>query len=318
MLASLLATIEQGLGPSLATAGNIAFLIGLIMLAYVVLAPLIGIVVEWQADRIGMEREWIMHCDTCRKTTVVAGSVCEHCGQQLGIPWTVRLQHYFGHGSEPHWLRVARWFYMLVGIAGFALVTLAALGFTSAWSPQTNVEKLFVGLSMLTWGGLGWLLGRVVGIGTGGPVSRVRDAVFSMALIALLMITTALATAARPVEETIVARVTVDGQVAQLGTKATALAGYPLGFEYLYVEHAFAGFRHVTPLAIVGTQRIELPQGARQDHVSAFLWKHANGLGARGLAVRKRTDQFAVNQPGIYEIVLRGHEISIRQYAGSS
>jgi hypothetical protein len=96
------------------------------------------------------------------------------------------------------------------------------------------------------------------------------------------------------------------------------LAGYQLGFEYLYVEHAFAGFRHVTPLAIVGTQRIELPQGARQDHVSAFLWKHANGLGARGLAVRKRTDQFAVNQPGIYEIVLRGHEISIRQYAGSS
>ena len=46
MLASLLATIEQGLGPSLATAGNVAFLIGLAVLAYVVLAPLIGIVVE--------------------------------------------------------------------------------------------------------------------------------------------------------------------------------------------------------------------------------------------------------------------------------
>jgi len=315
MLASLLATIEQGLGPSLTSAGNIAFLIGLMVLAYVILAPLIGIAVEWQADRIGMEREWIMHCDACRKTTIVSGSECEHCGQQLGIPWTVRLQHYFGHGSEPHWLRVVRWLYMLIGITGFALVTLAALGFTSAWSPQTNVEKLFVGLSMLTWGGLGWLLGRVLGIGTGGPVARVRDAVFSMALIALLLITTALATAARPVEEIVVAQVRIDGQVAQLGSKATALAGYQLGFEYLYVEHAFAGFRHVTPLAIIGTQRIDLPLDGRRDDVAAFLWKHANDLGERGLAVRKRTDQFAVTESGIYEIVLRGHEISIRQFA---
>jgi len=318
MLSSLLATIEQGLGPSLATAGNVAFLIGLAVLAYVVLAPLIGVAVEWQADRIGMEREWIMHCDTCRKTTVVTGSACEHCGQSLGIPWTVRLQHYFGHGSEPHWLRVFRWFYMLIGIAGFALVTVAALGFTGAWSPQTNVEKLFVGLSMLTWGGLGWLLGRVLGIGTGGPISRVRDAVFSLALIAVLLITTALATAARPVEETVVARIKVDGQVAQFGSKATTLAGYQLGFEYLYVEHAFAGFRHVTPLAIIGTQRIDLPISERQNDIAAFLWKHANELTARGLAVRKRTDQFAVTQSGIYEIVLRGHEISIRQYAPTS
>ncbi len=318
MLASLLATIEQGLGPSLSTAGNVAFLVGLTVLAYVVLAPLIGVVVEWQADRIGMEREWIMHCDTCRKTTVVTGSACEHCGQSLGIPWTVRLQHYFGHGNEPHWLRVFRWFYMLIGIAGFFIVTLAALGFTGAWNPQTNIEKLFVGLSMLAWGGLGWLLGRVLGIGTGGPISRVRDAVFSLALIAVLLITTALATAARPVEETVVARISVDGQVAQFGGKATVLAGYQLGFEYLYVEHAFAGFHHVTPLAIIGTQRIDLPLDKRENDIAAFLWKHANGLTARGLAVRKRTDQFAVTQPGIYEIVLRGHEISIRHFANPS
>ncbi len=318
MLASLLATIEQGLGPSLASAGNITFLTGLAMLAYVVFAPLIGIVVEWQADRIGMEREWIMHCDTCRKTTVVSASACEHCGQKLGIPWTVRVQHYFGHGSEPHWLRVLRWFYMLLGIAAFALVTVTVLAVTGAWSPQTNVEKLFVGLSLLAWGGLGWLLGRVFGIGTGGPIARVRDAVFSLALIAVLLITTALATAARPVEETIVARVSVDGQVAQLGSEATVLAGYQLGFEYLYVEHAFAGFRHVIPLAVIGTQRIDLPISERQDDIAAFLWKHANALSARGLAVRKRTDQFAVTQSGIYEIVLRGHEISIRQYAASS
>jgi hypothetical protein len=318
MLASLLATIEQGLGPSLSSAGDIAFLIGLLMLAYVILAPVIGIVVEMQAARIRMQREWTMHCVSCRRITVVDGTQCSQCGQKLGIPWAVRLQHYFGHGGEPHWLRTTRWIYTLVGIGGFALITVTALGVTGAWSPQTNIEKLFVGLSLLTWAGLGWLLGRVLGIGTGGPIARVRDAVFSLALFALLLITTALATAARPVEETIIAQVRVEGQVAHLGTKATALAGYQLGFEYLYVEHAFAGFRHVTPLAIVGTQRIELPLTEPERDVAAFLWKHANGLGARGLAVRKRTDQFAVAESGTYEIVLRGHEISIRQYAPSS
>ena len=137
-------------------------------------------------------------------------------------------------------------------------------------------------------------------------------------MFSLLLATTALASAARPAEETLVARVTVDGQTAQFGTKATALAGYQLGIEYLYVEHAFAGFRHVTPLAIIGTQRIDLPLDARRDTVSSFLWKHATTLGPRGLAVRKRTDQFSVTRSGIYEIVLQGHEIRIREFSSAS
>ena len=315
MLSSLLRTIEQAFGPSLSSASDIAFVVGLLMLAYVMLAPALRVVVDIQAFRIGMEREWIMHCESCRRMTVVTGSRCEHCGHNLGIPWTVRVQHFFSLGSEPRWLQATRWIYTLIGVAAFALITVTVLGASGAWSPQNNVEKLFVGLSFLTWAGLGWLIGRVFGIGTGGPLSRVRDAIFSLALVALLLATTTLASAARPVEETIVAQVRVDGQVAQLGTKAIALVGYQLGFEYLLVEHAFAGFRRVTPLAIVGAQRIELPLTERQSDVVEFLWKHANTLTARGLAVRKRTDQFVIVESGIYEIVLRGDEISIRQYA---
>ena len=318
MLSSLLRTIEQGFGPLLSSAGDIAFLVGLLMLAYVVLAPSIRIFVEVQAASIGIEREWIMHCMSCRRTTVVTGSECEHCGHHLGIPWTVRLRQFFSGDGEPRWLQVTRWIYPALAVIAFALVTVVALSASGAWSPQSHIEKLFVGMSLLIWAGLGWLLGRAFGIGTGGPIARVRDAIFSLALVALLLTTTTLASAARPVEETVVAQVRVDGQVAQLGTKAIALVGYQLGLEYLHVEHAFAGLHHVTPLAIVGARRLELPLGKRQSNVVEFLWKHAATLSERGLAVRKRTDQYVIVEPGLYEIVLRGDEISIRQYASPS
>ncbi len=318
MLSSLLRTIEQGFGPLLSSASDIAFLIGVLMLAYVILAPSIRIFVEMQAANVGISREWIMHCVSCRRMTVVSASECEYCGHKLNIPWPVRLRQAFSRGSEPHWLEVTRWIYTFLGIIAFTLITVVAFSLSGAWSPQSPLEKLFVGLSLLTWAGLGWLLGRVFGIGTGGPVSRLRDAVFSLALAALLLTTTTLASAARPVEETVIAQVRVDGQVAQLGSEAIALVGYQLGLEYVHVEHAFAGFRWVAPLAIVGARRLELPMDERQRRVTNFLWNHAGTLSERGLVVRKRTDQFMVRESGLYAIVLRGDEITIRQYANPS
>jgi len=314
MLATLLRAIEQGLGPSLSSVGDIAFWSGMLMLAYVVLAPLMRVIVQTRAARSGIEREWIMSCTHCRKISVVAGSECEHCGRELDIPWIVRLHIFFSNEGEASWLRNTRWVYTFIGLSVFVAITVTALSTTGTWSPQSNIEKLFVGLSLIAWAGLGWLLGRVLGIGTGGPISRVRDAIFSLALASVLIATTTLALAARPIPEIVVASVKVDGQVAQLGTKAIALIGYQLGFEYLQVEHDFAGFRRITPLAIIGARRIELPLGDFESKLVKMLWKHANGLTARGISVRKRTEQFVTNESGIYEIVLRGDEVSIRRY----
>ena len=314
MLATLLRAIEQGLGPSLSSVGDIAFWAGMLMLAYVVLAPLMRVVVQTRAARSGIEREWIMSCKHCRKISVVAGSECEHCGRELDIPWIVRLHIFFANEGEASWLRNTRWVYTFIGLSVFVAITVTALSSTGTWSPQSNIEKLFVGLSLIAWAGLGWLLGRVLGIGTGGPISRVRDAIFSLALATVLIATTTLALAARPVPEIVVASVRVDGQVAQLGTKAIALIGYQLGFEYLQVEHNFAGFRQITPLAIVGARRIELPLSKFESKLVDMLWKHANGLTERGISVRKRTEQFVTNESGIYEIVLRGDEVSIRRF----
>jgi hypothetical protein len=314
MLATLLQAIEQALGPSLSSIGDIAFWVGILMLAYVVLAPLLRVVVQSKAARSGIEREWIMSCAHCRKITVVAGPECEHCGREFELPWIVRLHIFFGNEGEAHWLRTTRWIYTFAGLSAFVTITVAALISTGAWSPQNNLEELFVGLSLIAWAGLGWLLGRVVGIGTGGPISRIRDAIFSLALATVLIGTATLASAARPVPETVVASIRIDGQVAQMGSKAIALVGYQIGFEYLQVEYDFAGFRRITPLAIVGARRIDLPMGNFESALVDALWEHSNGLNTRGLSVRKHTEQFVANESGTYEIVLRGDKISIRRY----
>lgn len=314
MLAILLKSIEQGLGPLLSPASDIVFWLGIFMLAYVIFTPMLRVVVEARAARIGMEREWIMQCLSCRRVTAVAGPDCENCGRSLDIPWLVRIYRFFGNEGEARWLRTTRWIYTTVGVVVFLAVTATTLMTSGAWNPQSNIEKLFVGLSMLSWAGLGWLTGRVIGIGTGGPIARVRDAIFSLALATVFITMTTIAAAARPAPETVVAQVRIDGQVAQLGSQAVALVGYQLGFEYLQVEHHFAGFSRITPLAVVGARRIDLPLGDFESRLVDLLWKHANAFTARGLSVRKRTEQFVADQSGTYQIVLRGGEISIRLY----
>lgn len=318
MLSSLLLAIEQAFGPSISSTSHVVYIAGLAVLAYVIVAPLVRVVVDYQSAAIGMERRWIMHCLSCRRVTVVSGAKCEHCGADLGVPWTVRLRQLFSPGGDSGRLRALRWIYTVSGVIAFAVVTAIGFGSFDAWDPQTNIEKLFVGLSILTWAGLGWLLGRVVGIGTGGPITRLRDAVFSLALSAVLVLVVTLASAARPVQETVVAQVRVDGQVAQMGDKAIALVGYQLGFEYLLIEHEFAGFRSITPLAIIGARRLDLPIHERRAKVIELLWANADALGARGLSVRKRTDQFMVSRSGMYEIVIRGGDIVLRPYASPS
>ena len=265
MLATLLRAIEQGLGPSLSSIGAVAFWGGMLMLAYVAIAPLIRVIVQSRAARSGIEREWIMSCQHCRKISVVAGSECEHCGHELDIPWIVRLYIFFGNEGEATWLRTTRWVYTVAGLSVFVVITVFVLSSTGSWRPQSNIETLFVGLSLIAWAGLGWLLGRVLGIGTGGPVSRVRDAIFSLALASVLIATTTLASAARPVPETIVASVKVDGQVAQLGGKAVALESYHMGSrEQRIAEHAASALELIVQIDVGPTPL--RPQEERTEH----------------------------------------------------
>jgi hypothetical protein len=199
-------------------------------------------------------------------------------------------------------------------VAAFAAITVAALVASGAWNTQSHLERLFVGLSLIAWAGLGWLLGRIFGIGTGGPIARLRDAVFALAVVADSTATTAVAVAARPVPETLIARVNVQGQVAQFAGRSMPLVGYQVGFEYLQIEHALAGARTIIPLAIVGTRRIEFEQGAVSATLTRHFWNHAESYARHGLLVRKRVEQFPAFEPGIYEVVQRAGEIRVRSY----
>jgi len=69
----------------------------------------------------------------------------------------------------------------------------------------------------------------------------------------------------------------------------------------------------VIPLAVVGTQRIDLPTGEFEEALVNHLWAHAQGYTARGLAVRKRTEQWQVVDAAPFDILLRGGEISARR-----
>ncbi|MEX0960077.1 MAG: hypothetical protein WDZ63_12385 [Burkholderiales bacterium] len=314
MLSLLLQTIEKSFGPSLSLIADIAFWTGATMVAYLVITPLLRVALEMRAARIGLERHWVMTCPNCTRLTVVSGPVCEECGKTLGIPLAVRIRNFFSGSEERRWLRWIRWILTACGVALFALITAAVAIRSGAWNPQTTLERLFIGLSMVAWAGLGWLIARVVGIGTGGPISRLRDAVFALATVAVLTATLAVAGASRPAPETLVARINIQGQVAQLGKVATPLVGYQFGFEYLQVDHELIGFHRIVPLAVVGAQRIPLLEDGFTETLTSHLWAHAHGYTDRGLIVRKRTEQIPASEPGLYEIVVRGGEISVRRY----
>ncbi len=315
MLGMILQTIDKTLGSSLDSAADIAFWAGLSLMTYLVIAPLTRLLLELRAARIGLEKRWVMNCPTCERTTIVSSSVCEHCGRSLSMPLSLRVRHIFMLLAEPRWLRVTRWVLTSTGLLLFVVVTIVFAMKTSAFEARTNLERMFLGLAMIAWTGLAWLVARVLNPSQGGVLSRLRDAVFALAVFAVLSALIAVVGAARPVPETVVASVRVDGQVAQLQGKAIALAGSQMGFEYLQIDHDLVGIHRIVPIAIFGAQRVDLPLGRFESVLSQHLWENAHGYTARGLSVRRRTEQLLVDEPGTYEVVLRGTDIAVRRYA---
>lgn len=314
MLSLLLQTIENSFGSGLAAIAGAAFWIGLAMVLYVIAAPVARVAIDISAANLGLARHWVMQCPTCKHTVVVSGSSCDRCGKPLGIPLPVRIRNFLSPEIEADWWRYIRWGWTLLGAGLFAVITVTALVTTGAWHPQTHVEKLLVGLALIAWAGLGWLLARVAGLNTGGPLARLRDAVFSLAMGAMLALLVVLADAARPASETVLARVTVQGQAAQVNGQHVPLVGYQFGFEYLQLDHSLAGYQQVIPLAVIGSSRVPLLEDGWRKDLADHLWSHASGYTARGLSVRLRTEQFLAPEPGVYDVMLRGKEISLQSY----
>lgn len=311
MLALLLQTVENALGPSLGLAAVIVFWSGIAVAAYMVAAPMARIAIDIGTARAGFSLQWITQCPACKHDTEIVDARCTHCRVRLSIPWHMHLRRFFGPRVGFRWWHGVSWAWSIVGIAAFTIMTVGALTMSGAWNPQTNVEMLLVGLALIAWAGLAGLVAGVLNLGAVGPFARLRDAIYALASAAVLSALMVLASAARPVPETLLARIIVQGQVAQVSGRTIAPAGGQLGFEYLQINHALLGYQKVFPLAIVGMSSIPLAQDRWTGWMVDHLWQYARGYTARGLAVRKRSEQILINEQGTYDVILHGQEIKI-------
>jgi hypothetical protein len=182
-----------------------------------------------------------------------------------------------------------------------------------AWTPAGPLQKLFFGVALLSWVALSWLVGHVLHLGAGGPIARVRDALYACAVSCVLIVSLVFAAEAKPIEEEVMWRIPVgEGGIARIGDQTLTLPQGMIGFEYLQVDHEALGFHRAIPMAFLGTQRLELQHAGIEKWLLNNLWKHGQGYSERGLSVRSRVEQFIVVPNQTYQVVERDKQIFFR------
>ena len=168
-------------------------------------------------------------------------------------------------------------------------------------------------MAIFCWVAIGWLVARVLRIGRGGPIARLRDLVFSFAAAGVLAISVFFAVEATPVTETVIWRIPIgEGGIAKIEDRALLLPQGMIGFEYLQVDHDLIGYHRVIPIAFLGNQRLEVRHGGMDRWFLDNLWKHMYGYSERGLSVRSRVEQFLVIPNQEYEVVDREKQVYFR------
>src|SRR5437588_775236 len=198
MLRLLFQSIEQGLGQSLSQVSWLVFGGGLTLLVFVILVPLWRIRMQYVTARTGMEQRWVMTCGHCGRQALVSGRKCGTCGNDLGIPWMVRLWTASTRKSEGTFLRRLKWGVHLLGSAAFLLFSVWIVTATGSLAPQGALHRLFLGLAFVALAVFGWLAGRALGMRRHGLLARAGDAVMALAAIGTMAVALFLADSARP------------------------------------------------------------------------------------------------------------------------
>ncbi len=313
MLQRLFQAIEQFLGPSLDTFASVFYWLGVVLLAHRVVAPLWRLRMELVSARLKLHESVVMECPYCHRETVVHDAQCAFCRKSLELPLSMRAYHFLRLRRQPMWLRWTRWTWDSLGLGVFLVLTVAGAMSLRVWAPEAPLHKLFLGLALLSWVLIGWLVGRVLHLGAGGPVARVRDAVFACAAAAVLTVSLLFAVESRPVNEDVLWRVPIgEGAIARIGSRPLTLPQGMIGFEYLQVDHEGLGYHRVIPLAFLGSERLEVSHAGIEKWFLHDLWKHGQGYSERGLSVRNRVEQFIVVPNQTYEVVLRDNQVYFR------
>jgi len=315
MLRLLFQSIEQGLGQSLSQVSWLVFGGGLTLLVFVILVPLWRIRMQYLTARTGMEQRWVMTCGHCGRQALVSGRKCGTCGNDLGIPWMVRLWTASTRKSEGTFLRRLKWGVHLLGSAAFLLFSVWIVTATGSLAPQGALHRLFLGLAFAALAVFGWLAGRALGMRRHGLLTRAGDAVMALAAIGTMAVALFLADSARPQQEIPLARFDSIANTAQIGEQVLFLPEGEIGFEYLQLDQENLGYHRIIPLALSGRERIPFQRNALKQRVISHLRKHATGYTARGLTVRLRTDRLRITPGQSYEVVEREGQVLMRNVA---
>ena len=313
MLRSLFQAVEQFLGPSLEPAAAAVYWLSILLLLHRIFSPILRLRMEMLSARLKMQESVVMECPYCHRETVVHDGQCAFCRKSLELPLSLRAWHFIRLRRQPLWWCRTRWTWDIAGLAAFIALTVAGFMALHAWSPAGPLQKLFLGIALMCWVAMSWLLGRVFHLGTGGPFGRLRDAVFSFALAGLLALMLIFAAESRPSEEIVMWRIPVgEGAIARIGEQSLALPQGVIGFEYLQVDHEVLGYHRVIPLAFLGSERLEMKHAGIEKWFLDNLRKRGQGYSERGLSVRSRVEQFNVVPNQNYEVVERDKQVFFR------
>jgi hypothetical protein len=315
MLRLLFQGIEQSLGQSLWLVSWLFYSGGLALLMVVVLFPVWRIRMQYLTERTGMEQRWVMTCGNCGRQTLVSGRKCGTCGNDLGIPWMVRLWTASTRKIEGTFIRRLKWGVQLLGSSAFLLFSAWIASATGSLAPQGALHRLFLGLAFVALAVFGWLAGRALGIRRHGVLARGGDAVMAMAAIGAMAVALFLADSARPQREISLARFDTVANTARVGERVLVLPEGEIGVEYLQLDQETLGYHRIVPLALSGREGIPFQRNALKQWVISHLRKHAAGYTARGLAVRLRTDRLRITPGQSYEVVEREGQVLMRSAA---
>ena len=306
-------SIEQWFGPSLGTTATVIYWLAVALLAHRIIAPMVRLRMDMVSAGLQIKDGLILECPACHRETLVQDKQCAFCRRSIELPWSVKLWHFFRLRRAPKWLRWMRWAYEGMGLALFLGLTFIGANALRAWAPEGALHQLFLGIAFLCWAAVGWFVARALHFGVGGPIGRLRDAVFAFAASGVLTLSLFLATESRIATETVLWRVPVsDGWVARVGDKSLALSQGIIGFEYLQIDHTLLGYHRIVPMAFLGAERLDIKLGRFEKWCVDLLLKRAQGYSERGLSVRSRVEQFMVASSREYEIVEREQQVYFR------
>ena len=313
MLRSLFQAIEQFLGPSLDVVAAVVYWLAIALFVHRLAATLFRLRMEMLSARLKLQESVVMECPYCHRETVVHDAQCAFCRKSLELPLTMRAWHFILLRRQPLWWRRTRWVWDSLGLTAFLGLTIVGFIALHAWAPAGPLQKLFIGLALACWVSISWMVARVLHLGGGGPIARLRDSVLAFAVAGVLAVCLLFAAESRPVEEIVMWRIPVgEGGIARINEQSLTLPQGMIGFEYLQVDHEQLGYHRVIPLAFLGSERLELKHTGIEKWFLDNLWKRGQGYSERGLSVRSRVEQFNVTPNQSYEVVERDKQVFFR------